>query len=147
MQNLLRYIRAFIRALMLTVRGQKPPSLEAEEQYTDLLAWCREIVARVDATNAAAMDAIGTNPQLIKMHIEGRDVTLKHTLDVLRYHAAREYPHLIRSRTPHAILAIQALNVNDRFLVVRLSEYEGLADRVKSALDTLADHLTQIPKL
>jgi hypothetical protein len=145
MQAPLRYIRAFIRALLLTLRGQKPPSLEAEAQHADLLAWCRETIERVD-TVSAAIASDGTNPQSVTMHIEGRDVTLKHTLDVLRYHAAREYPHLIRSQERHAILAIQALNLNDRFLVMRLCEYEGLPGSIKTAMDALIQHLTQIPQ-
>ena len=145
MQTPLRYVRAFFRALILTLRGQKPPSLEAEEQHADLLVWCRETVAHVDATNAA-IAGNGTNAQSVTMHIEGRDVTLKHTLDVLRYHTAREYPHLIRSRERHAMLAIQALNLNDRFLVLRLSEYEGLPASVKTAIDSLAGHLNEIPQ-
>jgi hypothetical protein len=141
----MRYIRAFFRALTLTLRGQKPPSLEAEEQHEDLLAWCRETVTRVDVATAA-IAANGTNAQSLTMHIEGRDVTLKHTLDVLRYHAAREYPHLIRSQARHAILAIQALNLNDRFLVLRLIEYEGLPEVVKAAMDSLAEHLNEVPQ-
>jgi hypothetical protein len=143
MQTPLRYIRAFFRALILTLRGQKPPSLEAEEQHADLLAWCRETLSTVDAVNAA-ID--GMDAQSVTMHIEGRDVTLKHTLDVLRFHAAREYPHLIRSQARHAILAIQALNLNDRFLIMQLSEYEGLTAAVKTAMDSLTEHLTQIPQ-
>jgi hypothetical protein len=141
----MRYIRAFFRALTLTLRGQKPPSLEAEEQHEDLLAWCRETVTRVDVATAA-IAANGTNAQSLTMHIEGRDVTLKHTLDVLRYHAAKEYPHLIRSQERHAILAIQALNLNDRFLVLRLIEYEGLPEVVKAAMDSLAEHLNEVPQ-
>ena len=141
----MRYIRAFFQALLLTLRGQKPPSLEAEEQHEDLLAWCRETVTRVDVATAA-IAANGTNAQSLTMHIEGRDVTLKHTLDVLRYHAAREYPHLIRSQARHAILAIQALNLNDRFLVLRLIEYEGLPEVVKAAMDSLAEHLNEVPQ-
>ena len=145
MQTPLRYIRAFFRALILTLRGQKPPSLEAEEQHANLLAWCRETLAHVDTANAAIAGNV-INAQSVTMHIEGRDVTLKHTLEVLHYHAAREYPHLIRSRERHAILAIQALNLNDRFLVLRLSEYEGLPAGVKTAMESLADHLTKIPQ-
>lgn len=139
---MIRYIRAFFRALILTLRGQKPPTLEAEEQHADLLAWCRETLVRVNTVNTAIE---GTNLPPVTMHIEGRDVTLKHALDVLHYHASREYPHLIRSRDPHAILAIQATNMNDQFLVLRLSEYEGLPSAVKTALDSLVQHLTEVP--
>lgn len=145
MQNLLRYIRAFFRALALTLRGQKPPTLEAEERHAELLDWCRGCVALVDVVNNA-IAANGTDALSVKMHVEGRDVTLKHTLDVVRYHASREYPHLIRSRAQHAVLAIQALNLNDRFLVLRLSEFESLPTSIKTAMDSLAEHLNQIPQ-
>lgn len=141
----MRYIRAFFRALILTLRGQKPPSLEAEERHASLLEWCRETLARLDAASAV-IDSNGANAQSVTMHIEGRDVSLKHTLDVLRYHTTREYPHLIRSGDRHTVIAIQALNVNDRFLIMRLSEYEGLPVPLKTALDSLAEHLTNIPQ-
>jgi hypothetical protein len=81
------------------------------------------------------------------MHIEGRDVSLEHALSVVRYHALREYPYLIRSGDSHTTTAIQALNLNDRFLIMRLGEYEGLPAPLKTALDSLNEHLTNIPQL
>jgi hypothetical protein len=145
MRTPLRYIRAFFRALMLTLRGQKPPSLEAEERYASLLAWGKTTLERLDAANAA-IEQNKVEAKTIVMHIEGRDVTLSHALDVVRYHAAREYPHLIRSGDRHAVTAICALNLNDRFLIMRMGEYDRFPAPVKTALDSLAEHLTNIPQ-
>jgi hypothetical protein len=145
MRSPLRYIRAFFRALILTLRGQKPPTVEAEERYASLLAWCKETMARLDSANAA-IDQNSVETKLVVMHIEGRDVSLEHALSVVRYHAAREYPHLIRSGDHQTLTAIHALNLNDRFLITRLSEYEGLPTSVKTALDSLGEQLANIPK-
>lgn len=145
MTTVRRYVRAFIQALTLTLRGQKPPTLALEEEHADLLAWCRETVRSVDAVNAAIQTS-GIDPKSIEMHIEGRDATLEFIIAAVRFHAAREFPHLIRSGNPNRILAIQAANLNDRFLVQRISEHEALPPSVKAALDALGEHLAQSVK-
>jgi hypothetical protein len=145
MQALRRYGRAFYQALVYTLRGQKPPSLEAEERHRALLDWCRQTITQVDAVYET-MQTHGVSADSVLMHIEGRDVSLDHALSAVRFHAAREFPQLIRSSSTHTVLAIQATNLNDRFLLERLREHEILPWLVKTALDTLIEHLVNIVK-
>lgn len=137
-----RYIRAFFRALTLTLRGQKPPTLEAEERFAGLLQWSREALTSVDAVHAA-IHRQGVDARAVIQHIEGRDVSLEHALSVVRYHLTREYPHLIRSGTTHTKTAIHALNFNDQFLIHRMSEHEGLPAPVREALKALYEQLSE----
>lgn len=138
-----RYARAFWTALVFTLRGQKPPSLVAEESHADLIAWCRRTVALVNAAEGAIRSQ-QVAPTAIVMHIEGRDVTLDYALSVVKFHAAREYPHLVRSSNPHAVLAIQASNMNDRFLIQRMSEHDALPSEIRKHLDSINEHLSNI---
>lgn len=143
MQTPLRYLRAFIRALTLTLREQKPPTLEAEERYAHLLNWSRETLIKLDAVSRALQES-GLDARAIVKHIEGRDVSLEHALAVIRFHVTREYPQLIRSGSLYTNTAIQAMNLNDQHLVKRLSEDEGLPTSVKEALEALEQQLVII---
>jgi hypothetical protein len=145
MNTLRRYARAFYQALVFTLRGQKPPSLEAEERHRNLLLWSRQVLTQVD-TVYDALQAQGVSAAAVVMHIEGRDVSLEQALSAVRFHAAREYPQLIRSGSTHTLLAIQAANLNDRFLIERLREHEALPWLAKTALDGLIEQLVNIVK-
>jgi hypothetical protein len=145
MKTLRRYLRAFYTALVYTLRGQRPPTLEAEERHRELLAWCRETLTRVDAVNET-LQTHGVSAASIVMRIEGRDVSLETALETVRFHAAREYPQLIRSGSVHTALGIQATNLNDRFLLERLRDHEALSWLIKTALDGLIEQLVNIVK-
>lgn len=145
MQTPLRYARAFFKALALTLRGQKPPSLEAEARYAGLRQWSRETVDKLNAVNRAVQQH-GVETGTIVKHIEGRDVSLEHALSVIHFHATREYPHLIRSGDRHTNTAIHALNMNDQYLIQQMSEHKALPEAVQRALGALTDHLVKIVK-
>jgi hypothetical protein len=145
MQTALRYVRAFFRALSLTLRGHKPPTLEAEERYVGLMNWSRETLIKLDAVSAAVRQS-GLDARVVVQHVEGRDVSLEYVLSVVRFHLTREYPQLIRSGDLHTSTAIQAMNFNDQHLVKRVSEYEDLPAAVKEALEVLKDQLMKIVK-
>ena len=100
-------------------------------------------MAQVDAVNVA-LARNEVDAKNVVMHIEGRDVSLADALSVVRYHTSREYPHLIRSGDPHTVMAIQATNLNDQFLIMRISKYEGLPAETKAGLESLSEQLTNI---
>ena len=145
MKPLSRYIRAFYQALVYTLRGQKPLALEAEDRHRDLLEWCRQTLSQIDAVNET-LQTHSISAASVVMHIEGRDVSLEQALEALRFHAAREYPQLIRSGSVHTRLGIQATNLNDRYLIERLRDHESLPWLVKTALDGLIEQLVNIVK-
>jgi len=146
MSRIGHYWRALITALRMTARGETPLALE-DRSYPRLSAWCRQTVSLIDALALTAdqrgLDAAGR--QTLMLHIEGRDVSLALMLAAVRHHAAEEFPHLLRSREPHAVLAIQAANHNDRFLLLRFSESDRLPAEVSAALAQIEQHLGSIP--
>jgi len=138
------YWRALLISLRMTVRGEKPASLLAEAQHEPLLGWCRETLARVKAVEAAAA-AAGLPLAGIVLHLDGRDQSLVQVLDVVRFHAAQEIPHVVRQATPYTRPAVQAANLSDRYAVLRFSQHEPLPAAVRAALEQLGAHLGALP--
>jgi hypothetical protein len=145
MKTPIRYIRAFFIALSMTIRGKKPPP----PPYPELTAWAREMTALVDEL-IAALDAHGlkkTARLSIVVRLDGRPLNLEMILNTFRYHAAQEYPSLLRSVGRFNRGAIQATNMNDLYWLSRLREETALQDSdLQAALRHLNDHLTSIPK-
>jgi len=144
LNNLRRYVRAFIQALVLTLRGEQPPALRAEADYPQTFAWFRATIALVKQAEEAAA-AHGFDAAAFIEHIEGRDLSLATALETIRFHAAQEYPHLLRSADPHARLAINAANMNDHYWVARFCQLERLPEPVRAALSALEEHLRAVP--
>ncbi len=139
------YIRAFVVSLKMTIRGEKPKSLQAEADHAPLFTWFRQTVALTAAAENTASAAVLDLPSII-LHLDSRDTSLKMVLDSVRFHAAQEYPMLIRQRSKYAILAIQATNLNDRYALIRFIESPQLSDALRESLQTLSHHLEQLPK-
>lgn len=136
-----RYLRAFVGALVLTLRGQtiaQPPPSRIQTWLTTTPT----LVAAVDSAIAESGFADGA---VKKYTIDGRPVALTSILAGVRYHAEVEYPSLIDSRSPHAALAINAINLNDRYAIARCTEDSDLPAPIRSALTTLAAHLDTVP--
>ncbi|MFQ3567257.1 MAG: hypothetical protein SNJ59_09670 [Aggregatilineales bacterium] len=144
LNSLRRYIRAFFQALILTLRGEQPPALRAETEYPQTYAWFRITIALVKQTEEAAA-AHGLDAAALVEHIEGRDLSLATALETIRFHAAQEYPHLLRNADPHARLAINAANMNDQYWVARFCQLEQLPEPVRAALAALGEHLSAVP--
>lgn len=143
-----RYVRAFFGALRLTIRGELPPGLRVHQQYPELSAWWAGTIAGVDAVIAAA-DAHGFDKarrESLVLHIEKRDVSMATILAGVRFHAEKEFPHLMRVEGNYNALAIYATNMNDRYLVLRLGQAEELPAAVREAVEGLAAHLENAPQ-
>lgn len=74
-------------------------------------------------------------------------MALANVLAGVRYHAEVEYPSLIASRSPHAALAINAVNLNDRYAIARCIDDSDLPAPIQLALTTLAAHLDSLPPI
>jgi hypothetical protein len=145
-----RYIRAFFTALRLTLRGQHTPAQAAAARYPRLLAWSRETTRLIDGLIAAA-DQGGYDEAARKATermVEGRLLSLHTALLTARFHADREYPHLLRHEGKYALLAIQASNLNDRFYLMQLTDEAkarpGLPPSIAAMLEALTAHLAAI---
>jgi hypothetical protein len=140
-----RYVHAFWKALLLTLRGQKIDS--APLHQPQIHAWMREGVRLVDAVRTAQVRA-GTaldERKAIALHIDRRDVALDTALQGIRHHLATEYPYLLKHYTKFSIMTIQASNLNDQYLATRFAATDMLTAGVRTALEALRDHLAAIP--
>jgi hypothetical protein len=138
-----RYVRAFITALRMTIRGQQPPGLKHPELY----AWIKQMVLLV-AEFAAAVDQAGLDKQNTFVRLDGRRLSLDRVLQIFQYHAAQEYPSLLATSGGRRfnIGAIHATNMNDRFWLSLLRDESSLQNpAVQAALARLTDHLEAIP--
>jgi hypothetical protein len=141
-----RYVRAFFKALAMTIRGEKPLS-PAERLYPRLFDWLREGQQRVEAVYTAA-DGAGlglAQRNALQVTIDGRQHSLETLLGGVRYHLAQEYPYMLQNLTEHTLTGIYASNLNDQYWVTTLATAEGVPSSVQQALNALAQHLSAIP--
>lgn len=146
MNTPLRYIRAFFTALGMTLRGEKPP----EPRHPTFVSWTREMVIKVDMVKAALEKAgiDATARKAITLKLDGRTLDLETIVGTLHYHAAQEYPSLLRSGARHSLMAVQATGINDLYWLQRLLEEPKLQQpAVQTALQNLAAHLEAIPPI
>lgn len=143
MNTLSRYVRAFITALRLTIRGQQPPGLKHPELY----AWIKQMALLVvELSNA--VDQARLDKQNTFVRLDGRRLSLDKVLQIFHYHAAQEYPSLLATSGSRRfnIGAIHATNMNDRFWLSILREETSLqTPAVQAALARFNDHLEAIP--
>lgn len=144
MNSITRFFTAFITALRMTVRGEKP----APSPYAGFKTWAQETAQQVDAILQAA-DAAGMDEKQRRAVIftaEGRRTNMQAVLAGVRFHAIEEYPHLLAQGSQSVIGAIYGTNVNDRFLIFKLAE--TLPDSgLKAAVERLGTHLEAVPQL
>lgn len=139
----LDYARAFFKALGMTLRGETIPTVA--DRFPAYNAWWSEIVRQLDTINRLSSEH-GVDPTGIIIRAEGRETTMRTILDGVRYHAETEYPVLFERVGRYDYMGMIAINLNDRFLVLRLSEHAGLPAPVREAVTELGDHLAAIPQ-
>jgi hypothetical protein len=138
------YVRAFLTAARMTLRGEKHPAEVAADTYPLTLAWLDEVTAALNEVEAAAR-AGGFDPAGLTQHIEGRDVTARAIFAAIRFHAADEYPTLLKNPTGYSTLAIKATSLNDRYMLLRLGEAEALPPFMRESVTALAEILGRQP--
>jgi hypothetical protein len=143
LNTLSRYVRAFMTALRMTIRGQQPPGLRHPELY----AWIKQLAVLV-AELSAAVDQAGLDKKNIIVRLDGRRFSLEKVLQIFHYQAEEEYPSLLATSAGRRfnIGAIHATNMNDRFWLLLLREEPNLQNpAVQAALTRLSQHLDGIP--
>jgi hypothetical protein len=136
-----RYLRAFVLALKLTLRGR-----QIAPKHPELDPWAREAARRVDIVYRTA-NVNGLNEAARKaliLHLDGRDISMETILASVWHHTTMEYVKLLLDSTPHTFVAIYASNLNDRYRVAQLRDAVQ-PSAVKAALAGLSDHLDSIP--
>ena len=133
---MLRYLRAAVTTLRLTLRGEKPP-------HADLYGWMDHTLALVEAVDNAA-SAAHVDTAALRVRVDGRDDSMALILKAIRYHTAEEYRYLLRHPTSSAFTAIHASNFNDQYRIERLLAV--VTDpAVRAALTALRTHLDTLP--
>lgn len=141
--TLKRYISAFFRALAMTLLGEKPP----ETRYPAIQQWATATIALIDRIIDQA-DATGLNQagrQRVTLTIDRRQIDLDKALQIIRQHAASDYPYLLKHLNQYSLMTIQATNINDQYLAQRLVELQGVSPEVSDLLNCLSDHLHAFP--
>ena len=137
-----RYVRAFVVALRFTLRGEKPPLLQVRERQPQLVAWWERTLELIGEIERAAA-AQGIDSAGLTVHVDKRDLSMKTILATVKYHAEREYPYLAVQNDQFSPMTLQAINLNDRYLIMQLEKrVEG---HTKTIIETLSAHLGNLP--
>jgi hypothetical protein len=142
MKTIYRYLRAFVIALRLTLRGQTmtpPPP-------TPLHLWIQQGLERLDTIERVSAKT-RIDPDSVRLIIDRRETRMSTLLNIVRYHFTDEYPLLLRQVSDRSLILLQATNLDDHHRMRRLADTPALADTpVKQAVAALAEHLESIPK-
>ena len=139
--TLKRYLRAFVLALRFTLRGEQPPLLQVRDRQPALVAWWESTLQRVSEIERAAA-AQGVDGEKVIVHADKRDVSMKTILAAVKYHAEREYPYLIVQNDQFSPMTLQALNLNDRYLIMKLVNV--VDENLKPSVEALYAHLGEL---
>lgn len=135
-----RYKPAFFEALQRAIGREQPFPLFSR--------WARHTLPLINAVYTAA-DAAGLDEEQrrrLSLRIDRRDISMETILGAIKYHAEREYPYLLGEKVNDNAIAVYALNLNDRYRIVRLTEVEAVSGgALGAALDALHRHLDSVP--
>jgi len=147
MNSFRRYLRAFWGALRLTIRGEKI----AVPVDAPLTAWIKQYSILVDGVlRTANQNGIDQSTRKqVKLKLDGRPMSLETALMTLKFHAAEEYPSLVRQGTGRGVQnTLYATNMNDRYWISRMVEAPELQNPLlQNAFSALDAHLDAIPRL
>ncbi len=145
MNIIIRVVRAFYKALILTIQGKQIETPTA--RYPHLTRWIESGLQLVDAAFAAANRAGIDRAQreTLRLKIDRRDTSVELILATVRYHLATEYPSLLRAQIEHNLTTLYALNIDDQYRVDQLAASDLLPVTVQQSVAALRDHLANIP--
>ncbi len=140
---MIRFARAFIQALRLTLRGE---SL-TPTRYRPLEAWIEAGLGLLaGAEQAAALERVDL--AALQLKLDGRPTSLETTLKMLRHNLVEEYPRLIRLDDPHSMTVLRSSNLNDQYRVSQFAEIDAIsAPPLRQALKDLNAHLLNLPAI
>ena len=144
MNLLVRYLRALVSAIKLTLRGE-----QLVPSHQSLLSqWMKRsaelVAAALEVAEAEGLDQAARRKRTFTA--EGRRTNMDTILTSVRFHALEEFPHLLSNFSQTSLTAIYATNVNDRFLISKL--FDTLeAGVLREAVGKIASHLESIPPI
>ena len=143
---MMRIIRAFFKALQMTIQGETI----APTHYKPLEAWINAglqtlaIVFTTADTNGLSQD----KREQIKLKLDGRMTSLEQTLQMVRHNWITEYPKLIQLDDPYTMMVVQSSNMNDQYRVSKFAITDDISStEVKQALEALNEHLMSLPTI
>lgn len=142
----MRVIRAFFKALWLTLQGKVYTPAPKPPRYPLLEAWRVEGVQRVQAAFNVA-DHSGFDEaarRAFTLTLDSRPISMETILRAVEHNLTREYPLLMEARVEHNLTTLYALNLNDRYRVAQLAAALTQAS-ARAALQRLSEHLDAIP--
>lgn len=140
---MIRFARAFLQALRLTLRGESP----TPARYRPLQAWIGDGLTMLEQAEGAAA-AEGIDLAALQMKLDGRPTSLDTTLKMLRHNLIEEYPRLIRLDDPHSMTVVQSSNLNDQYRVAQFAESDAISSAAfRRALADLDTHLQNLPAI
>ena len=140
---MIRFARAFIQALRMTLRGETltPPP------YRPLEPWIEAGLGLLAAAEQVAA-AEGVDAAALRLKLDGRPTSLETTLKMLRHNLVEEYPRLIRLDDPHSMTVLQSSNLNDQYRVGQFAALAAMSSpALRHALEDLNAHLLHLPAI
>ncbi|MFQ3646057.1 MAG: hypothetical protein SNJ54_08910 [Anaerolineae bacterium] len=142
----MRVIRAFFKALWLTLQGKTYTPAPKPPRYPLLEAWRAEGVQRLYAALSAA-DKTGLDEaarRAFTLTLDSRPISMETILRAVEHNLTREYPLLMETRIEHNLTTLYALNLNDRYRAAQLAAALS-DDPARAAVQRLSEHLDAIP--
>lgn len=140
---MIRFARAFIQALRMTLRGQ---SL-TPAHYRPLEAWIAAGLTKLERTEKVAA-AEHIDLSALRLKLDGRPTSLAISLKMLRHNLTEEYPRLIRLDDPHSMTVVQSSNMNDQYRVAQFAAADAVSSpALRRALADLDAHLQDLPAI
>ncbi len=141
-----RAIRAFFRALRMTLRGES----YLPAHYRPLTAWMDAVGSQLSLVLDTA-DEHGFDQdrrQDLRLKLDGRLTSFEQSLQMLRHNLKNEYPRLIRLNDPYSMMVVGSINMNDQYRVSRFLE-DGLIEShpLRQALEDLNERLLELPQI
>ena len=140
---MMRFARAFLQALRLTLRGE---SL-TPAHYRPLEAWIADGMSLLQEVNNE-VDAGRIESASLRLKLDGRMTSLESTLGMVRHNLVNEYPRLIRLDDPYSLTVVQSSNMNDQYRVGQFAAADAISSAdARRALDDLHQHLLNLPAI
>lgn len=144
--RLSRYIRAFFKALELTLKGEALQP--ADKRHPQLHEWIQQGQRQIQNVFLVA-DKNGFNSDQRKqttVTIDHRPMSMDVILRAVQHNLELEYPMLMDAHIEGDILTIYAINMNDQYRVSRLVDLEEINNTALApAIKHLHQHLMNVP--
>ncbi len=140
---MIRFLRALVQALRLTLRGQ---SL-TPAHFLPLEAWIAQGLGLLNAVyDRAAAEPVDLDA--LQLKLDGRPTSLEQSLQMVRHNLINEYPRLIRLDDPFSMTVVQSSNFNDQYRVSQFLAADILfSAELQAALADLNTHLLNLPQI